>query len=162
MALNIKKIIQEIAKKERMFAVPDILLKMDKKISRQYISRVIHGMVQDGVLVKIGSTKNAKYTLAVNGTVTGNKDIIIELYTYKTLYIARSQAKRILHGLEKFKTVTMDFKNVPTVGQAFADEVFRVFHIRHPEVNIVPIHMVPPVEYMIKRAKNQRKNEPNE
>ncbi len=42
-------------------------------------------------------------------------------------YISRSQAKRLLLGLEKFKKVILDFLEVPSVEQAFVDEVFRVF-----------------------------------
>ena len=41
--------------------------------------------------------------------------------------ISRSQAKRVLARVELFKTVLFDFAGVETIGQAFADEVFRVF-----------------------------------
>jgi hypothetical protein len=54
--------------------------------------------------------------------------------------ISRSQAKRLLARLELFKTVLFDFSNVPTIGQAFADEIFRVFAASHPEIELVPIH----------------------
>jgi hypothetical protein len=39
-------------------------------------------------------------------------------------------------GLEKFKTVVLDFKGLQTVGQAFADEVFRVWQKGHPDIRI--------------------------
>src|SRR5262249_9549655 len=41
--------------------------------------------------------------------------------------ISRSQAKRLLTRLERFRIVLLDFKEVKTIGQAFADEIFRVF-----------------------------------
>jgi hypothetical protein len=50
--------------------------------------------------------------------------------------------------------VIFDFAGVPTVGQAFADEIFRVFPQQHPEVKLVPIHADPEVQQMIDRAKS--------
>ena len=41
--------------------------------------------------------------------------------------VSRSQAKRIAHRFERFKRVELDFTGVETIGQAFADEMFRVF-----------------------------------
>lgn len=79
-------------------------------------------------------------------------EVKVKLYTMGTIYISRSQARRILSGLEKFKSIILDFDKVPTVGQAFADEIFRVFQARHPEITIKPINMVEPVEFMIKRV----------
>jgi anti-sigma regulatory factor (Ser/Thr protein kinase) len=62
--------------------------------------------------------------------------VTIELFKTKGDYISRSQARRVLAGLEKFKTVVLDFKGVPTVGQAFADEVFRVWKQNHPAIGV--------------------------
>lgn len=81
-------------------------------------------------------------------------EVKVKLYTMGTIYISRSQARRILSGLEKFKSIVLDFDKVPTVGQAFADEIFRVFQIRHPDITIKPINMVEPVEFMVKRVEN--------
>jgi anti-sigma regulatory factor (Ser/Thr protein kinase) len=67
--------------------------------------------------------------------------------------ISRSQAKRVLARVELFKTVVFDFSGVDTVGQAFADEIFRVFPLQHPEINLVPISMSEGVEQMVKRAR---------
>lgn len=66
--------------------------------------------------------------------------------------ISRSQAKRLLQRVEKFRCVLLDFEEVTTVGQAFADEIFRVFANAHPEVELVAIHAVPEVQQMIRRA----------
>lgn len=67
--------------------------------------------------------------------------------------ISRSQAKRLLARVELFKIVILDFKEVPTVGQAFTDEIFRVFARQHPNVELVPMHANSEVTRMIERAK---------
>lgn len=51
-------------------------------------------------------------------------------------YISRSEAKRLLANLEKFSEVMLDFKDVHSIGQGFADEIFRVFALRHPDIRI--------------------------
>jgi hypothetical protein len=40
----------------------------------------------------------------------------------------------------------LDFDGVETVGQAFVDEIFRVFALAHPQVQLVPRHMSPVVQ----------------
>ena len=67
--------------------------------------------------------------------------------------ISRSQAKRVLSRVELFKYVVFDFKGVTTVGQAFADEIFRVFSKQHPDIQLDSIHTNAEVEKMIQRAK---------
>lgn len=69
--------------------------------------------------------------------------------------ISRSQAKRLLARVELFKIVILDFKEVPSIGQAFADEIFRVFANRHPEVQIVPMHFNSEIRRMINRVTNE-------
>ncbi len=76
----------------------------------------------------------------------------IKLYTMGTIYVSRSQARRVLTGLEKYKHIILDFDRVPTIGQAFADEIFRVFKVRFPEIVIEPINMNEAVGYMVKRV----------
>jgi STAS-like domain of unknown function (DUF4325) len=66
--------------------------------------------------------------------------------------VSRSQAKRLLARFDRFKVVVLDFAGVASVGQAFADEVFRVFQKKHPKVEIVPIHASSEVKRMISRA----------
>jgi len=53
--------------------------------------------------------------------------------------VSRSQAKRLLSRFEIFKEIILDFSNVDSIGQAFADEVFRVFKNQHPDIYIYPI-----------------------
>ncbi len=66
--------------------------------------------------------------------------------------ISRSQAKRLIARFDRFKTVVLDFRDVGEIGQAFADELFRVYAHAHPQVDLVPIHMNEKVERMWLRA----------
>lgn len=66
--------------------------------------------------------------------------------------VSRSQAKRVAHRFERFKRVELDFAGVSDIGQAFADELFRVFAAAHPTIRITPINTEPAVAQMIRRA----------
>ncbi len=66
--------------------------------------------------------------------------------------VSRSQAKRILNRVERFRYVILDFEGVDTIGQAFADEVFRVFANRHPEISIKAANESEQIGRMINRA----------
>jgi anti-sigma regulatory factor (Ser/Thr protein kinase) len=63
--------------------------------------------------------------------------------------ISRSQAKRALARVEKFKTVVFDFAGIEMIGQAFADEVFRVWARAHEDVECMVIDASPTVRKMI-------------
>ena len=67
-------------------------------------------------------------------------------------YVSRSQAKRILIGLEKFREIILDFKDITAVGQGFVDEIFRVFKNEHPDTTIQYRNANKDVEFMIKRG----------
>ena len=79
-------------------------------------------------------------------------EIHVRLFTHGTVHMSRSQARRILVGLENFKRVTLDFDRVPTIGQAFADEIFRVFRLRHPTIRINATNANEAVRFMIERV----------
>lgn len=70
--------------------------------------------------------------------------------------VSRSQAKRLTLRFERFQTVVLDFAGVEEIGQAFADEVFRVFQQAHPGTRLLPINMTPEVGNMVKRALGRR------
>ena len=70
-------------------------------------------------------------------------------------YISRSQAKRILSGLDRFSRIVMDFRDVQTVGQGFVDEVFRVFQNKHPAIQITYCNANENVLFMIQRGGNR-------
>jgi hypothetical protein len=75
----------------------------------------------------------------------------LALYEGDTL-VSRSQAKRISLRFERFQNIVLDFKAVDEIGQAFADELFRVFVEVHPEVNLTPVNMNKAVQRMIARV----------
>lgn len=101
-----------------------------KKIFDQYTSGDDYGFTKTVVPVKL-----AKY---------GNDELI-----------SRSQAKRLLSRVELFKTVIFDFSGIDTIGQAFADEIFRVFLNQHPEVEFTSVNANTEVRQMIDRAKSK-------
>ena len=70
--------------------------------------------------------------------------------------VSRSQAKRLMQRADRFETVVLDFEGVAMIGQAFADEVFRVFCNDHPQVTVLATHAVPAVQQMIRRAETAR------
>lgn len=63
--------------------------------------------------------------------------------------VSRSQAKRLTAGFDKFRIVILDFAEVEEIGQAFADELFRVFASLHPEIQMLHVNAAPQVERMI-------------
>ena len=71
--------------------------------------------------------------------------------------VSRSQAKRLLVRVEKFKTVIFDFDDVETIGQAFADEIFRVFKLQQPDIKLIYLKANEQVTQMIKRALSREK-----
>lgn len=77
--------------------------------------------------------------------------VVLAKYGTENL-VSRSQAKRLLARFERFKEVVLDFHDVPMIGQAFADEVFRVFPNHHADVRLYFRNAVPDVERMIRRA----------
>jgi len=82
-------------------------------------------------------------------------EIRVKLYSMGGVYISRSQARRLLSGLEKFSIIILDFDKVPMVGQAFADEVFRVFKNKYPKIKIEPTNMNEGIEFMIGRVEKE-------
>jgi len=102
-----------------------------------------------------------KYTSTGAGKDYGfdKTEIRIKLYTMSGIYISRSQARRVLAGLEKFKVIVFDFDKVSVVGQAFADEIFRVFHYKYPSIILETENMNESVNFMVVRAVAEAKVE---
>ena len=69
-------------------------------------------------------------------------------------YVSRSEARRLLANLEKFSEVVLDFRDVSSVGQGFADEIFRVFARRHPTIKISTENTNPVIDAMIGHVKS--------
>lgn len=79
-------------------------------------------------------------------------EIKVKLYTLDTSFISRSQARRLLAGLNDFREIILDFDKVEMIGQGFADEIFRAYLNSHPNKKIKYINTNPEVEFMIKRV----------
>lgn len=67
-------------------------------------------------------------------------------------YVSRSEARRLLANLEKFSEIVLDFRDVQSVGQSFADEVFRVFARRYPTIVISTENTNPVLDAMIRHV----------
>ena len=70
--------------------------------------------------------------------------------------VTRSEAKRLMQCAAQFRCVLLDFAEVGSIGQAFADEIFRVFANAHSDVELIATHAVPEVQQMIRRAEALR------
>ncbi len=88
-----------------------------------------------------------------NGYGFDKTEIKIKLYTIDGVHISRSQARRVLTGLDKFTSIIFDFDKVAMIGQAFADEIFRVHKERHPKIKIDYANANEAVKFMIDRVK---------
>ena len=69
--------------------------------------------------------------------------------------IARSQARRVVYRLEEFRQVEIDFSGIEFMGQGFADEVFRVFQNKYPEIELIPVNANESVLGMIKHVRRK-------
>jgi len=137
----------------------EFALKIDNKIDDIFVIDLPRAKKGTRVVfeIEIDSKKHLsglfeKYQTEPDTYAFDKTTIKIKLYLLGTIYISRSQARRVLAGLDKFKSVTLDFEKVPTIGQAFADEVFRVFQHAHPDIEIKFINANKAVNFMIKRA----------
>ena len=70
--------------------------------------------------------------------------------------ISRSQAKRLITRFDKFIEVGLDFDGIKQIGQAFADQIFRVFQNKHPDVQLIVIKAGKDVDNMIKRVQSTK------
>jgi anti-sigma regulatory factor (Ser/Thr protein kinase) len=78
---------------------------------------------------------------------------VVKLFEIGTVFVSRSEARRLLDGLEAdFDTVEVDFTGVTDVGQGFVDELLRVWPAAHPGKTVIPANMNDAVEFMIERG----------
>ncbi|MCA1554207.1 MAG: DUF4325 domain-containing protein [Chloroflexi bacterium] len=68
--------------------------------------------------------------------------------------VSRSQARRVLARFERFKEIVLDFHAVQLIGQAFADEIFRVYQQAHPRITLTWQNANAEIEKMIARVKS--------
>jgi len=104
--------------------------------------------------INIDSNKNLKEIFDKFSTnyEFDTTQVKVKLYKIGVDFISRSEARRLLVGLDKFKKIIIDFDKVQSIGQAFADEIFRVYQNFNPDKEIRYINATEDVEFMIKRA----------
>ncbi|MEW6026438.1 MAG: DUF4325 domain-containing protein [Planctomycetota bacterium] len=76
----------------------------------------------------------------------------VSVKLFQQEYISRSEARRLLSGLDKFKEIIMNFKGVKSAGQGFMDEIFRVFRKEHPEIILAAENLSPALQMMLKHV----------
>ena len=76
----------------------------------------------------------------------------VQVKLFQQDYISRSEAKRLLYGLDRFKEIILDFNGVKSIGQGFADEIFRVFKSVHPDIAISIENLKPGLTSMIQHG----------
>lgn len=80
---------------------------------------------------------------------------VIKLFETGMMFLSRSEARRLVVGLDKFSEVELDFAEVNSVGQGFVDEIFRVWRSAHLGTQLFPVNMNPSVEFMVLRSGTQ-------
>lgn len=116
------------------------------------------------VTLKI-STGSKRKIKDVFDSYTSEKDysfqksqIRVELAKYRDDFlVSRSQAKRLLLGLEEFEIVILDFKNIRSVGQGFVDEIFGVYGLNKKNLKFIVTNANDDVLFMIRRGLADRK-----
>ncbi|MBU0578386.1 DUF4325 domain-containing protein [Patescibacteria group bacterium] len=128
--------------------LPDIFVeKLSKNLRGTRVTLVIDKKSPD----KLVDVFKA-YQTDLDGYDFDKTKIWVKLFTQDTVYVSRSQARRILEGLDQYQHIILDFDQVRTVGQAFADEIFRVFAHQYPQVILEPVKMNDEVEFMVRRV----------
>ena len=109
-----------------------------------------------GTLIEFAVAVDTKRELAkVFRAYTGDEfsfdktRVTVLLYKAGKDLLSRSQARRLLVGLEKFREVTLDFAGIDTIGQGFADEVFRVWRNMHPNTAVHSTNASRDVQFMV-------------
>jgi excisionase family DNA binding protein len=115
--------------------------------------------VDSGTRVRCEILKDPQWSsLSIFEKFTDNHEFsksrpVIKLFEIGTDFVSRSEAKRLLAGLENFKEVDLDFTRVKGIGQGFADQVFRVWQNIHPGTQLHIINAAREVQFMIDRVR---------
>lgn len=79
----------------------------------------------------------------------------LSLATLEGNLVSRSQAKRVAARFEAFSEVEIDCTGIEQIGQAFADELLRVWALKHPETHLHMTNTNPSVKKMISHIKGR-------
>jgi anti-sigma regulatory factor (Ser/Thr protein kinase) len=79
--------------------------------------------------------------------------VVVKLFESGNRFLSRSEARKLLAGLGRFRNVVVDFRGVDAVGQGFVDEMFRVWPSRHHDTRLHPVNMVPPIAFLVEHGR---------
>ncbi len=78
---------------------------------------------------------------------------VVHLSLYSESLQSRSLARRVMAGLNDFREVEMDFKGDRSIGQGFADELFRKFAGSNPDLRLIIRNIDPSLKAMISHVR---------
>lgn len=118
------------------------------EIARSQIAfNVVEETSGSNVTVRLRKTMDCRFKPVFDRTV-----FPLQLAQTEGRLISRSQAKRIMNGMERFAIVEVDFTGVENIGQGFADEMFRVWQFFHKDTVVKPTHAGDKVKKLISRV----------
>ncbi len=79
----------------------------------------------------------------------------LSLATLEGNLVSRSQAKRVAARFEAFSEVEIDCRDVEEMGQAFADELLRVWVLQHPDTHLDVTNASPSVLKMVRHVRGR-------
>jgi hypothetical protein len=123
----------------------------DEEISGTFISMIIENETQRTIAQVFN-----EYTAARAGDRVFSKTckpVRLAQYSSEALF-SRSQARRVLARIDRFKFAVLDFLGVDKIGSAFADQIFRVFSAEHPEIQLLHCNANRQIEAVILAARN--------
>ena len=139
----------------------DYQLTLDNTISDYTIEKITPPLVGTEVYFEVAKDTNKSlqqlfrdFSFDHQSLTLDTTIIPVKLFEEGEIWISRSQAKKLLAGLEKYKKIIFDFAGIEVIGQAFADEIFRVFNIHHPSIELEPINMSESVKLMVTHAQH--------
>jgi uncharacterized protein (DUF1330 family) len=78
--------------------------------------------------------------------------VVVKLFALGARFVSRSEARRVVNGVDRFREVVLDYRNVQEIGQGFADELYRVWAASHRAIKVSSVHMNQAVAFMVRRA----------
>ena len=85
-----------------------------------------------------------------------NMRLIFSLSNLKESLISRAKAKQIAMNFATYREVEIDFARVEYIGQGFADEMFRVWPLKNPEIRLYLTNANPHVVQMINHVTGRK------
>jgi anti-sigma regulatory factor (Ser/Thr protein kinase) len=118
-------------------------------VSKSRVSGTVIGLQHD---TRSTRSLEAVFDEYSSGFEFDTSRVVVKLFERGETFISRSEARRIVVGLDQFSTVLVDFTGVQRVGQGFVDELFRVWASSHVGTRLEPVKMNAAVEFMVRRG----------